>query len=57
MQTNEKILIHRLLWVLADSNSNLDAETAELILWDLCKVTGKTQNQISAMIEELTVKT
>jgi hypothetical protein len=53
MTNNETILINRLLWVLADLNSSLDAETAELIFSDLCKVTGKTQNEIAKMLDEV----
>lgn len=53
MQSNEQILIHRLLWILADKNSQLDAETAELIFFDLSKVMNKSQNEISKIIEEM----
>ncbi len=56
MQTNEQILIHRLLWILVDQNSQLDAETTELIFHDLQRVTGKTQNQIAKMLEEITIR-
>jgi hypothetical protein len=52
MTDNENILINRLLSVLSDLNTSLDAEMAELIIHDLCKVTGKTQNEISKLIEE-----
>jgi hypothetical protein len=51
MLENEKILFHRLLWVLSDRNSELDAETIELILHDLAKTSGKSQNEIIQMID------
>ncbi len=52
MTNNENILIHRLLSVLNDLNTSLDAEMAELIIHDLCQVTGKTQNEIAALLEQ-----
>ena len=53
MQINEQILINRLLWVLQDLNSSIDAETAEMIFYDLSRVTGKTQAEIAKMLEEV----
>ena len=53
MNNNEKILFNRLLLVLADLNSNIDAETAELIIYDLSKTSGKSQNEICEMIDHL----
>jgi tRNA A37 methylthiotransferase MiaB len=56
MPTNENILIHRLLSVLTDLNNSLDAEAAELIIHDICKVTGKTQNEVAAMLNEVSTQ-
>jgi hypothetical protein len=56
MTNNENILIHRLLSVLADLNNSLDAEAAELIIHDICKVTEKTQNEVVAMINEVSTQ-
>lgn len=53
MSNNEKILFNRLLWVLADLNSEIDAETAEMIFHDLSKVSGKSQSEISEMLESV----
>lgn len=53
MSENEKILFNRLLWVLADLNSQLDAETAEMIFHDLSKVSGKSQNEIISMLSNV----
>jgi tRNA A37 methylthiotransferase MiaB len=52
MTNNENILIHRLLSVLADLNNSLDAEAAELIIHDICKVTEKTQNEVMSMVDK-----
>ena len=38
--------------VLSDLNTSLDAEMAELIIHDLCQVTGKTQNEVVALLEQ-----
>jgi len=51
--SNEQILINRLLWLLTDLNSNIDAESAELIFYDLQKVTGKSQTEISQWLEHI----
>lgn len=53
MSNNEKILFNRLLWVLADLNSEIDAETAEMIFYDLSKVSGKSQSEISEMLNNV----
>ena len=53
MTNNETILFNRLLAVLADLNNTLDAEAVELIFSDLCKVSGKTQNEIAKLLEEM----
>ena len=53
MTQNEQILVNRLLWVLADLNSSIDVETAEMIFHDLSKVTGKSQTEIAKMLEEV----
>jgi hypothetical protein len=53
MTTNEQILFNRLLFVLADLNSQLDAETAEMIFHDLAKVSGKPQTEIAQMLEQI----
>lgn len=53
MTTNEQILFNRLLFVLSDLNSDLDAETAEMIFHDLAKVSGKPQTEIAQMLEQI----
>jgi hypothetical protein len=54
MQNNETILFNRLLWLLQDLNSQLDSETIELIFHDLSRVSGKNQNEIAKMLEDIT---
>jgi hypothetical protein len=51
--SNENILINRLLWLLTDLNSSIDAESAELIFHDLQRVTGKSQTEISKWLEHI----
>jgi hypothetical protein len=53
MTENEKILFHRLMFVLADLNSQLDAETAELVFHDLSKASGKSQGEIVSMLSNV----
>lgn len=51
--SNESILINRLLWLLTDLNSHIDAESAELIFHDLQRVTGKSQTEIAKWLEHI----
>lgn len=53
MSKTEQILFNRLLFVLADLNSQIDPETAELIFHDLSTVSGKPQTEIAQMLEQI----
>jgi hypothetical protein len=53
MTNSEQILFNRLLWVVTDLNSILDAETVELIFYDLARACGKSQTEIAQMTENI----